>query len=120
EEGRLRDALALWRGQPLAEFGSQRFASVEIARLEELRLACLEERIERDLAGGLDAGLVGELQRLVGEHPLRERLRCQFMLALYRSGRQAEALETYQEGRRALVDELGIEPGRALRQLHQA
>ena len=120
QQGRLRDALALWRGPPLAEFAFQRFAQIEIERLDELRLACLEERIEGDLAAGLDADLVGELNMLVREHPLREHLRCQLMLALYRSGRQAEALETYQAARRELVDELGIEPGRPLRELHQA
>jgi DNA-binding SARP family transcriptional activator len=119
-EGRFRDALALWRGPPLAEFADRRFAQSEIARLDELRLACLEERVEQDLGRGLGAELVAELETLVREHPLRERLRCQLMLALYRSGRQAEALDTYQKGRRALVDELGIEPGRSLRDLQQA
>jgi DNA-binding SARP family transcriptional activator/class 3 adenylate cyclase len=120
EEGRSRDALALWRGPPLAEFADRRFAQFEIARLDELQLACLEEQVEQALDRGLDTDLVGELESLVHEHPLRERLRCQFMLALYRSGRQAEALETYQDARRALVGGLGIEPGRALRELHQA
>jgi DNA-binding SARP family transcriptional activator len=120
EEGRLAEALALWRGPPLAEFASHRFAQAEVARLEELRLACLEERIDRDLAEGRHAELVGELEGLVKQHPLRERLRSQLMLALYRSGRQAEALEGYQKARRALVDELGIEPAKALRDLHQA
>jgi DNA-binding SARP family transcriptional activator len=112
QEGKLREALALWRGPALAEFAYERFAQAEIARLEELRLVSLEERIERDLARGSDAGLVGELEALVREHPLRERLRGQLMLALYRSGRQAEALESYQAARTALVEELGIEPGR--------
>jgi class 3 adenylate cyclase len=120
EQGRLQEALALWRGPPLAEFAYQRFAQVEIGRLEELRLACLEERIEGDLGEGRHAELVGELEALVQEHPLRERLRTQLMLALYRSGRQAEALEAYQDARRALTEELGIEPGRSLRDLHQA
>ncbi|MDQ3995375.1 MAG: AAA family ATPase, partial [Actinomycetota bacterium] len=120
QEGKLREALALWRGPPLAEFAYERFAQAEIARLEELRLVSLEERIERDLARGSDAGLVGELEALVREHPLRERLLGQLMLALYRSGRQAEALESYQAARTALVEELGIEPGRPLRELHQA
>src|SRR5205823_5875309 len=92
----------------------------EIARLEELRLACLEERIERDLALGSHAELIGELDALVEEHPLRERVRGQLMLALYRSGRQAEALATYQRARRFLVDELGIEPSRSLRELELA
>jgi DNA-binding SARP family transcriptional activator len=120
EQGRLQEALALWRGPALAEFGYQRFAQAEIGRLEELRLACLESRIERDLEQGRHAELVGELEALVRKHPLRERLRTQLILALYRSGRQAEALEVYQDARRALTEELGIEPGRSLRELHQA
>jgi DNA-binding SARP family transcriptional activator len=119
-EKRPREALTLWRGPPLAEFSYQRFAQAEIARLDELRLACLEQRIEQDLAQGRQAALVGELERLVREHPLRERLRAQMMLALYRSGRQAEALEAYQQARGVLVEELGIEPGRSLRELEQA
>ena len=118
-EGRPTEALALWRGPPLGEFAYQRFAQAEIARLEELRLTCLEERIEQDLLQGRHAEQVGELEQLVSEHPLRERLRAQLMLALYRSGRQAEALEIYQQARRALVEELGIEPSRELRELHQ-
>jgi DNA-binding SARP family transcriptional activator len=117
---RPREALALWRGPPLAEFAYQRFAQAEIARLEELRLACLERRIEEDLEQGRDAALVGELERLMRDHPLRERLRAQLMLALYRSGRQAEALEVYQEARRALTEQLGIEPSQELRELQQA
>jgi DNA-binding SARP family transcriptional activator/tetratricopeptide (TPR) repeat protein len=119
EEGALGEALSLWRGPPLADFGYQRFAQAEIARLEELRVICLEERIEQDLARGRHAELVGELEALVKEHPLRERLRGQLMLCLYRSGRQAEALEVYRAARSALVEELGIEPGRELRELHQ-
>jgi len=120
EEHNAADALALWRGPALADFAYERFAHSEIARLEDLRLACLEERIEADLAGGRDTALVGELEALVREHPLRERLRAQLMLALYRSGRQAEALDAYQQARQALVEELGIEPGRSLRGLQQA
>jgi DNA-binding SARP family transcriptional activator/tetratricopeptide (TPR) repeat protein len=120
EQGRFREALGLWRGPPLAEFAQQRFAQNEIARLDELRLACLEERVERDLAAGRHAELVAELEALVKQHPLRERLRGQLMLALYRSGRQAEALEVYRNGRCALVDELGLEPGRALQELEGA
>ena len=120
EDGSLREALLLWRGPPLAEFAYERFAQGEIARLEELRLACLEQRIEHDLAAGRHAELVGELEALVGEHPLRERVRAQLMLALYRSGRQAEALAAYQEARRVLDEELGIEPGRFLRELEMA
>jgi class 3 adenylate cyclase/tetratricopeptide (TPR) repeat protein len=117
---KLREALSLWRGPPLAEFASQRFAQAGIARLEELRLACLEERIEADLACGRHAELVGELEGLVKEHPFREPLREQLMLAFYRSGRQAEALRAYQDARRMLVEELGIEPGKRLRELEQA
>ena len=116
----LREALALWRGPPFADFTYDAFAQATIARLEELRLACLEDRVEADLASGRHSSLVGELEALVAEHPLRERLRTQLILALYRSGRQAEALNAYQDARRTLVDELGIEPGRSLRELHQA
>jgi DNA-binding SARP family transcriptional activator len=119
-DGELREALALWRGSPLAEFADWRFVQAEIARLEELRLGCLEELIEHDLAIGRHDELVGELEARVQDHPMRERLRGQLMLALYRSGRQAEALEAYRAARAALVEELGIEPGRQLRDLHQA
>jgi DNA-binding SARP family transcriptional activator len=119
EEGKLQEALALWRGPPLADFAYQRFAHGEIDRLDELRLACLEKRIERDLEQGGHSELVGELEALVTEQPLREGLRAQLMVALYRSGRQAEALEAYHHARRALTEELGIEPGRSLRKLHQ-
>ena len=117
---KLREALALWRGVPLAEFAYHGFAQSEIARLEELRIACLEERIEADLARGRHAELVGELEGLVKEYPLRERLRSQLMISLYRSGRQAEALDGYQAARSALVEELGIEPSKSLRELEQA
>jgi YVTN family beta-propeller protein len=117
---RLRDALDLWRGPALADFTYEDFARDEIDRLEELRLAALEERIEADLALGRHAELVPELEKLVREHPTRERLRGQLMLALYRSGRQAEALETYRQGQRALDEELGLEPGPELRQLEGA
>jgi DNA-binding SARP family transcriptional activator len=117
---KLREALALWRGPPLADLAFETFAQNEIARLEELRLSALEEQIEADLDDGRHAELVGELEPLVREHPLRERLRGQLMLALYRSGRQAEALQVYHDARRELVDELGIEPGAALQQLHGA
>ena len=116
----LREALGLWRGPALADLAYEDFAQDEIGRLEELRLAALEERIDADLALGRHADLVAELTGLVGEHPLRERLRSQLMLALYRSGRQAEALEAYQAGRRALLDERGLEPGPALRELEAA
>ena len=119
-DGRPAEALALWRGSALAEFSFEPFAQSQIARLEELRLACVEERMAVELDQGCHRELVGELEGLVGEHPLRERLRGQLMLALYRSGRQAEALEAYQDAREALVDELGIEPSRELRDLQQA
>jgi YVTN family beta-propeller protein len=116
----LRAALALWRGPPLSDFASEPFAHGEIARLEELRLAALEERIEADLALGRHAALVSELEALVREHPLRERLRAQLMLALYRSGRQAEALDAYQQAHRMFAEELGLEPGRTLQELEGA
>jgi predicted ATPase/DNA-binding SARP family transcriptional activator len=117
---KLAEALALWRGPPLAELGSAPFASVEGLRLQELRLSALEERIEAELALGCHAEIVGDLETLVAEHPLRERLRGQLMLALYRSGRQAEALETYRRSRQTLVEELGIEPSRRLQDLERA
>jgi DNA-binding SARP family transcriptional activator/tetratricopeptide (TPR) repeat protein len=116
----LSQALSLWRGPPLADFAFESFAQTEIARLEERRLVALEERIDADLALGRHADLVGELEALVRDHPRRERLHCQLMLCLYRSGRQAEALDVYQAARKALVEELGIDPGRRLRELHQA
>jgi DNA-binding SARP family transcriptional activator len=118
--GRFDEALALWHGPALADLATLRFATAEGARLNELRLACLEERIDHALARGEHAQLVGELEGLVGQHPHRERLRGQLMLALHRSGRQAEALDAYRTARAALVDELGIEPGRELRRLHEA
>jgi DNA-binding SARP family transcriptional activator len=117
---RLREALAVWRGPPLADFTFEGFAQPHIAHLEELRLTTLELRIEADLEAGQHSELAGELETLVEAHPVRERLRAHYMLALYRSGRQAEALEAYQEGRRILVDQLGIEPSRELQQLHGA
>ncbi len=117
---KLRQALTLWRGPPLADFALDDFAQPEIGRLEELRVSALEERIEAELAVGAHAEVVGELESLVEEHPLREGLRRQLMLALYRSGRQAEALQVYHDARRVLVDELGIDPSRSLQQLHGA
>jgi DNA-binding SARP family transcriptional activator len=117
---KLRDALALWRGPPLADLAYEPFAQTEIARLEELRLATLEERIDADLAAGRHGDLVGELEALIAAHPMRERLRALLMLALYRSGRQAEALHAYRAARRELADELGLEPGEELRRLEQA
>jgi DNA-binding SARP family transcriptional activator/class 3 adenylate cyclase len=114
----LRQALALWRGSALAEF-SEPFAQHEGARLEELRLAALEWRIEADLALGGQRDVIGELEALVIRYPLRERLRAEHMLALYRSGRHAEALASYQSYRRTLGDELGIEPSSVLKELER-
>jgi DNA-binding SARP family transcriptional activator/tetratricopeptide (TPR) repeat protein len=115
----LREALELWRGPPLAEFAEEPFARVEAGRLDELRLRALEERLDADLALGRDAELIGELTALVAEHPHKERLRRQLMLALYRTGRQPEALAAYQDIRAALA-ELGLEPGVELRTLERA
>ena len=117
---KLREALALWRGPPLADLAYEAFAQPAIARLEELRLAAIESRVDADLALGRHAEVVAELEALVREHPVRENPRAQLMLALYRSGRQADALAVYQSVRRALVDELAIEPGLSLRELEQA
>jgi DNA-binding SARP family transcriptional activator/pimeloyl-ACP methyl ester carboxylesterase len=114
----LSDALALWRGPALAEFGEP-FAQHEGARLEELRLAAVELRIETELALGRHGDVVGELEMLIAQQPLRERLRSQHMLALYRSGRHAEALASYQAFRRTLSAELGIEPSTSLRELER-
>jgi DNA-binding SARP family transcriptional activator/class 3 adenylate cyclase/tetratricopeptide (TPR) repeat protein len=116
----LHEALGLWHGPALADFTYEQFAQAEIARLEELRLVALEERIDADLRAGHGADLVGELEALVAKHPYRERLRGQTMLALYRAGRQAEALAAYQETRALLVEELGIEPSPALQRLEGA
>jgi DNA-binding SARP family transcriptional activator/tetratricopeptide (TPR) repeat protein len=116
----LRQALALWRGPPLADLAFEPFAQVAIARLEELRTAAREELVDAELELGRHAALVGELEALVLEHPLRERPRGQLMLALYRSGRQAEALEAYRTARETLVDELGIDPSPELQKLEQA
>jgi DNA-binding SARP family transcriptional activator len=115
----LNEALALWRGHPLAQLAYEPFAGTEIARLEDLRLSALEARIDAQLALGRHAALIGELEALVRQEPLRERLRGQLMLALYRSGRQAEALEVYRQGRRALDEQLGLEPGPELRDLER-
>jgi DNA-binding SARP family transcriptional activator len=115
----LRQGLALWRGEALADLSYEPFTRAPIERLEEIRLAVLEQRIAADLALGGHAQLIPELEQLVVDHPLRERLRGQLMLALYGSGRQAEALEAYRQAREALVGECGIEPGPALRQLER-
>src|SRR5262249_46833733 len=117
---RLRSALKLWRGSPIADIAQSRFASAAADRLEELRLGALERQIDADLASGRDLVLVGELEALVAEHPLRERLRGLLMLALYRSGRQAEALEVFRSAREALIGELGLEPGPPLQELERA
>ena len=114
---RLREALGLWRGPPLADFAYESFAQPEIARLEEWRLSALEDRMDVELALDDPAALVGELDGLVREHPLRERFLGQLMLALYRAGRQVEALEIYRRARVQLADELGLEPGPALKKL---
>ena len=117
---RLGGALSLWRGPALAEFAYESFAQTAIARLEELRLAAVELRLEADLACGRHHALVAELEALVAEHPLRERLRLSLMRALYGSGRQAEALAVYRDARRTLVDGLGIDPSAELQELERA
>jgi predicted ATPase/DNA-binding SARP family transcriptional activator len=116
----LRVALGLWRGAALDDLASVPFAQTEILRLDELRAAACEDRIEADLALGRHGELVPELEALIAEYPLRERLRAQLMLALYRADRQADALDAYQRARTTLVEELGIEPGDALRRLERA
>ncbi len=116
----LREALSLWRGPALADLAAEPFAQAEIARLEEQHLAALEARVEADIAVGRHAELVGELRRLVAAHPTREHLAGQLMLALYRCGRQTDALEAYQDTRRVLVADAGVEPGPRLRELQQA
>ena len=116
----LTEALALWRGQPLADVTDLGSAQPEIARLEELHRRALEDRIDCALELGKHAEVLPELDALVAQHPLSERLHRQLMLALYRSGRQADALQAYQDARRVLTDELGLDPGPELRELHQA
>jgi len=114
----LREALALWRGPALAEF-DEPFAALEAGRLEELRLACVDDRIDAELARGAHAEVVGELDAMVARHPLRERLHGQLILSLYRCGRQADALAGYRRLRQLLSGELGIEPSAALRELER-
>ena len=116
----LREGLALWRGPPLADLAVESIAETDVARLEEQRLDALETRVEADLAAGRHGALVGELRQLVADNPTRERLAGQLMLALYRCGRQAEALEAFRSARQTLVDEIGVEPGPELRRLHEA
>jgi DNA-binding SARP family transcriptional activator len=117
--GRARAALALWRGEPLADVESELLALREVPRLAELRLQALETRIDADRHLGRHGEVIGELRQLTAADPLRERFHGLLMLALYRDGRQGEALAAYQHARRVLIDELGAEPGTGLRELHQ-
>ena len=117
---RLREALSLWRGPPLADFTYESFARTAITRLDEIRLAAIELRIDADLSLGRHDEVVGELEALVSDHPLRERLRLCLMVALYRSGRQGDALHAYDDARQTLVDEFGVRPCRALQDLERA
>ena len=116
----LIEALALWHGPPLSQFTYEPFAQSEVARLEALRLTAIEKRIDAELALGRHASVIPELEALVQQHPLRERLYQLLMLALYRSGRQGEALEAYRRARLVLDEQLGIEPGPALRELERS
>lgn len=116
----LDEALALWRGPPLADLAFERFAQAEVNRLEELRLAAQEERFDAYLAAGRHQDVVGDVEALARGHPTRERLHCQLLLALYRCGRQADALEAYAYARQELVEGLGVEPGDELKRLHMA
>ena len=116
---KLREALELWRGAAVADIGFEPSIQAEAARLEDLRLSALEDRIDADLALGHSGDLIHELEGLVGANPLREHFWGQLMLALYRSGRQADALDAYRRARRTLVSELGLEPGPALRELER-
>jgi DNA-binding SARP family transcriptional activator len=117
---KLREALGLWRGPPLGDLAYEPFATIEVARLEELRLAAMQDLVDAELELGRAAELIPDLEALISEHPFDERLRGQLMLALYRAGRQSEALEAYQTARRTLDEELGLEPGPLLRELEQA
>jgi DNA-binding SARP family transcriptional activator len=117
---KLAEALQLWRGPALSDLAAEPGLQTEIARLDELRLTTLERRIDADLEAGRNAELVGEIETLIAAHPLREHLRWQLILALYRAGRQAEALEVYRETRRVLTEELGLEPSPELRELEKA
>jgi len=119
-EAILAHALAAWRGPALADLAAEPFAQPEVARLEGLRLQALEQRFEAMLSVGRQAEAVAELQTLVGLHPHDQRLRAQLMVALYRSARHAEALETYRAYRRLMSDELGLEPSAELRRLEQS
>jgi DNA-binding SARP family transcriptional activator len=117
--GALSAALALWRGRPLADLSDEPFVKTEITQLEQAHLAALEDRVEADLRVGRGASLVAELQELAAEHPLRERLAAALMVALYRAGRQADALAEYKAVRRRLIEELGLEPGPELQELER-
>ena len=116
----LEEALSLWRGRPLDGLAFEAFAQREVARFDDLHIAALEQLVEAKLALGRHLEVVAQLETLIAEHPYGEGLRAQLMLALYRSGRQAEALQAYQDARRALVEELGIEPGERLRELERS
>jgi len=118
--GLLREALQLWRGPALAELDAFEFARAERARLEELRIAAVEARVEAELMLGRHGEVIGELKSLVGSYPLRERFYELLMMALYRSHRQAEALDTYERARKVLVSQLGLDPAVPLQRLHQA
>jgi DNA-binding SARP family transcriptional activator len=119
-QGAAREALGLWRGPALADVADEPFAAPEIRRLEELRATALEVAIDHDLDGGRHREVLPELEALLAQEPLHERLHAQRMLALYRSGRQAEALEAYRQARATLVEQIGVEPGPELRRLHEA
>ena len=119
-QGAAREALRLWRGPALADVADEPFAAAEIRRLEELRASALEVAIDQDLDAGRHREVLPELEALLAQEPLRERLHAQRMLALYRSGRQAEALKAYREARATLVEQIGVEPGPELRRLHEA
>jgi len=120
EESRPREALGLWRGDALADVADEPFAAAEIRRLDDLRLRGAESAIDGDLAAGRHVEVLGETERMVAANPLREHLHAQHMLALYRSGRQSEALAAYRDARAGLVDQIGVEPGGELQQLHDA
>ena len=120
EQDRAREALALWHGEPLADVSDEPFAAAEIRRLGELRVRAAEAVIDADLEAGRHDEVIGQVEALIDEHPLRERLHAQRMLALYRAGRQADALNAYREARSVLVDQIGVEPGAELRQLQEA
>ena len=118
EESRAREALALWRGDALADVAGEPFAAAEIRRLDALRQRAAEVAVDADMEAGRHAEVIGELEGLIAAQPLREHLRAQYMLALYRSGRQSDALAAYRSARAELVDEIGVEPGAELQRLH--